>query len=346
MFKTLKIIILILICGVVIFLVSTRLLTEEDTWLCQNGQWVKHGAPSEPMPNTPCEGAEIKITNFEECATVYPVMESYPRRCAVPGGQTFSEEIGNELDKTDLIKISSPRPNEKIKSPLVITGEARGSWFFEASFPVKLYDEKNNLLASGVATANPPAGGDWMTENFVPFKAELNFSVAEAQKGVLVLEKDNPSGLPENADSLKVPVYLEIGAAVLEKTKVKVYFQNAEVDVATDYDCNKAIAVEREVIKTEAVARVAIEELLKGPSANETQIGFTSNINSGVKLQNIIIENGVAKADFSADLEQGVGGSCAVAAIRAQITETLKQFSTVKEVVISINGRVEDILQP
>lgn len=342
MSKTLKIILVIFIVVLAIFLLSARLLTKEDTWLCQNGQWIKHGAPSDPMPNTLCEGTEIKITNFEECAAVYPVMESYPRRCTVPGGQTFSEEIGNELEKTDLIKISSPRPNEKIKSPLVITGEARGNWFFEASFPVKLYDEKNNLLASGVAMAQ----GDWMTENFVPFKAELNFSVTEAQKGSLVLEKDNPSGLPENVDSLKVPVYLEVGAVVLEKMKIKVYFQNAEVDVATDYDCNKVIAVEREVPKTEAVARVAIEELLKGPSANETQIGFTSNIKSGVKLQSIAIENGVAKADFSPELEQGVGGSCAVAAIRAQITETLKQFPTVKEVIISINGRVEDILQP
>jgi hypothetical protein len=35
-----------------------------------------------------------------------------------------------------------------------------------------------------------------------------------------------------------------------------------------------------------------------------------------------------------------------VAAISAQIRETLKQFSTVKGVIISIDGRTEDILQP
>ncbi|PIP22172.1 MAG: hypothetical protein COX38_02115, partial [Candidatus Nealsonbacteria bacterium CG23_combo_of_CG06-09_8_20_14_all_39_25] len=45
-------------------------------------------------------------------------------------------------------------------------------------------------------------------------------------------------------------------------------------------------------------------------------------------------------------LEFQVGGSCKVSAIRAQITQTLKQFPTVDEVVISINGRTEDILQP
>jgi len=34
-----------------------------------------------------------------------------------------------------------------------------------------------------------------------------------------------------------------------------------------------------------------------------------------------------------------------VSAIRAQITETLKQFETVNEVIVSIDSRVEDILQ-
>jgi len=28
---------------------------KEDTWLCQDGQWVKHGNPSAPMPTEPCQ---------------------------------------------------------------------------------------------------------------------------------------------------------------------------------------------------------------------------------------------------------------------------------------------------
>lgn len=27
----------------------------EDTWICQNGAWVKHGHPSQPQPVIPCE---------------------------------------------------------------------------------------------------------------------------------------------------------------------------------------------------------------------------------------------------------------------------------------------------
>lgn len=32
-----------------------RLLSPEDDWICQDGQWVKHGQPEIPMPTTPCE---------------------------------------------------------------------------------------------------------------------------------------------------------------------------------------------------------------------------------------------------------------------------------------------------
>lgn len=144
----------------------------------------------------------VTVTNFDECvAAENPVMESYPRQCRADG-QTFTEYIGNELEKTDLIRIDSPRPNTIVKSPLEIIGEARGTWYFEASFPVKLLD------ANGAQLAIIPvqAQGEWMTENFVPYKATLEFIAPPTDSGTLVLEKDNPSGLPQNADSLIVPV--------------------------------------------------------------------------------------------------------------------------------------------
>lgn len=278
-----------------------------------------------------------KITNFEECAAAgFPVAESYPRQCRA-GNKSFSEYIGNELEKMDLIRISSPRPNGTIKSPAVIEGEARGYWFFEASFPVKFYDENNKLLATAIAQAQ----GDWMTEDFVKFKAVLSYAVEKPGKGTLVLEKDNPSGLPENDDKLVVPVKYEVG---VEAMTVRVYLNNSEMD--PEVSCNKVFPVERQVPKTQAVARAALEELLKGVTDLEKNAGFFTSINPGVKIQSLVIENGVAKVDFDEQLEFQVGGSCRVSAIRAEITETLKQFPTVNSVIISINGRTEDILQP
>lgn len=49
---------------------------------------------------TGCEeaGSEVPppppITTFEECvAEGHPILESYPRQCTVPGGDTFAEEV-------------------------------------------------------------------------------------------------------------------------------------------------------------------------------------------------------------------------------------------------------------
>ena len=291
----------------------------------------------------PGETQITDINNFEECVSAgYSVMESYPRRCEMDG-KIFTEDIGNELEKLDLIKVDNPRPNQAIESPLYITGEARGFWFFEADFPVKLFDDNGFLL--GVTPAQ--ASGDWMTEDFVAFKATLLFAVPSTPKGKLVLEKDNPSGLPEHADELIIPIYFkEMPESSQEFMTIKIFLSDSNFLNEPYFDCSRTMAVERQVPETLAVASSAVKALLRGATQEEINQGFVSNISSGVRIQSLNIENGVAKIDFNEQLEFQVGGSCRVTAIRAQITETLKQFSTVDSVIISINGRTEDILQP
>lgn len=281
------------------------------------------------------------ITNFKECAMAsYPVQESYPRRCTTPDNKSFTEEIGNELEKTDQIQVDNPRPNQTIASPLEIKGRARGSWFFEAELPIKITDEKGKELGSAVAIAQ----SDWMTEDFVPFRAVIRFFMAYTNEGTLILSKSNPSDLPENNDELKIPVQFEKPSDE-EKMTLQVYFGNSQMNPQTA-DCSAVFPVKRQVPKTEAVAKAALEELLNGPTPDEKAEGYLTNINNGVTVNQITIENGIAKADFDEQLQYQVGGSCKVAAIHSQIDSTLKQFSTVKEVIISINGKTEDILQP
>jgi len=322
----------------------------EDTWLCVNGEWVKHGNPSTPMPTTGC----VPPANTNNTGLANPASKN----CTDQGGGltikkddtggeyglcTFKD--GSECEEWQYfrsecqpgIKVTSPARDAQIQSPLAIEGEARGTWFFEASFPVKLVDENNNVLAAGAATAQ----SDWMTEDYVPFKVTLDFlPTATTTKGFLLLNKDNPSGLPENDLQLKIPVILPQG----ETQTIKVFFNNNELDPTIS--CNQVFAVERPVAKTEAVAQAALEELLKGPTQTDTDNGYYGNIPVGVKIQKLTIVGGVAKVDFDQKLEEAAGGSCRVGAVRAQITETLKQFSSVKTVIISIDGRTEDILQP
>jgi len=284
------------------------------------------------------------INSFEECLSAgNPALESYPRQCKTPDGRIFTEYIGNELEKIDLIRIDNPRPNQTIQSSVLIEGEARGYWFFEADFPAKLFDDNGFLL--GITPVR--ALGDWMTEDFVDFTATLSFAVPSTPKGRLVLEKDNPSGLPEHADELIIPVYFgEVPEVSQEFMTVKIFLSDSRFVNEPYFDCSRTMAIERQVPKTQAVARSALEALLRGATQEETNQGFVSNINSGVRIQGLTVEEGIAKADFDEQLEFQVGGSCRVAAIRAQIVETLEQFPTVDSVIVSINGRTEDILQP
>lgn len=282
------------------------------------------------------------VDNFEECAEAgYPVLQTQPRQCVTPEGGVFTEEgdavsqnggSGNLDEKKEIIRVNNPKPNETITSPLTVTGEARGTWYFEASFPVKLLDANGKVLAQVGAEAQ----GDWMTENFVPFRAFLTFPPPTTSRGTLVLEKDNPSGLPQNADEVRIPVKF-----ITETMTIKAHFSQTG-----QTDCSKTVAIQREIPKTEAVGRAALEELLEGPTEEEKGAGLFTSIPEGAKVQSLVVENGIARVDFSEILQFQVGGSCRVAAIRAQITSTLKQFPTVDKVIISINGRTEDILQP
>ncbi len=240
--------------------------------------------------------------------------------------------------KDEMIRVFSPESDQKVSLPIVIKGEARGNWFFEASFPIKLLDASGNEIGLAIAQAQ----SDWMTTEFVPFEATLNIaSLPEIGEGVLVFERDNPSGLPENDEQIRVPIRFPQSE---ETSVVKVFFNNSDFD--PEFSCNKVFPKERVISKTPAIARAALELLLNGPTFGEQAENFFTSINSGVKIQKLSIEDNIAKVDFDSQLEFQVGGSCRVAAIRSQITETLKQFPTVKNVIISIDGRTEDILQP
>lgn len=155
-------------------------------------------------PNPTLPDSEVKKAGtFDECVKEgNPVMESYPPSCRTKDGKLITQNIGNETTLRDKIRIDTPRPAQKVKSPLKITGEARGNWFFEAQFSAKMLGEKGEIIGEGIMSAD----GGWMTEEFVPFAGEIEFDASDSAKGKLILEKANPSGLTENNETLIVPV--------------------------------------------------------------------------------------------------------------------------------------------
>lgn len=164
---------------------------------------------SRPMDTAPIP------TSFAQCESDgNPVAETYPRTCRTKSGIMFTEDISAipttphntaspKLASTSvMVQNITPLPGTKVTSPLVVKGEARGSWYFEASFPVRLEDAGGTVVAQGIAQAQ----GEWMTENFVPFIATLSWTGTTTGNGLLKLIKDNPSGLPEHAGEIEIPI--------------------------------------------------------------------------------------------------------------------------------------------
>ena len=228
----------------------------------------------------------------------------------------------------DLIRVFSPQANEKVSSPLLIKGEARGFWFFEATFPVKLLDDKGNIIAQHYAQAK----GDWMTEDFVPFESELVFEAPTTQKGWLVLEKDNPSSLSENADELRIPIIFDYSKTV------KLYYYNPEQDKdeSGNIQCSRdgLVAVEREIPVTKTPIQETIKLLIAGQLTDtEKSQGITTEYPlEGFSLKGTSLKDGVLTLEFEDPNYKTGGGSCRVGILWFQIEATAKQFSEVQQV--------------
>jgi hypothetical protein len=124
---------------------------------------------------------------------------------ATSGGTTSTEKITYTNATDDLVKVELPSPGAVVGKNFSVIGTARGTWFFEASFPVQVLDKNGKLLVSGPAQAQ----SDWMTENFVPFKIDIKIPGNYTGPATLVLKKDNPSGLPEHDASISFPIIIE-----------------------------------------------------------------------------------------------------------------------------------------
>ncbi|MDD4351756.1 MAG: hypothetical protein PHU71_02125 [Candidatus Gracilibacteria bacterium] len=75
-----------------------------------------------------------QISSFTECLEAgYPVMESYPRQCAVPDGETFTEELPvmSEAEARVIAENSCIKSGESLSSGYY--NENSQTWWFDAN---------------------------------------------------------------------------------------------------------------------------------------------------------------------------------------------------------------------
>lgn len=93
-------------------------------------------------------------------------------------------------------------------------------------------------------------------------------------------------------------------------------------------------------VNAAAPARPAIEALLKGPTAPEKQRGFGPLTSaSDFRIGSLKISNGTARINFiSTRRWAGWPGDLAPVRFKTAVELTLKQFSSVRRVIVSLNG--------
>jgi hypothetical protein len=103
------------------------------------------------------------------------------------------------------VSVTAPVENATVSHAFTVSGKAPGPWFFEAQFPVQVRDPSGKV----VGRATGKAKGDWMTTKLVAFEAIMQVDGNYHGPATLILMKDNPSGLPENDDSVTIPITVE-----------------------------------------------------------------------------------------------------------------------------------------
>lgn len=132
-----------------------------------------------------------------------PVSTSTPQKPIEQVPVTQVPDTTSPLSKQ--VTITSPLPNTSVGGRFEVKGSAPGNWFFEASFPIQVRDKSGTVVARTHASAQ----GEWMTTDIVQFTSTINIEGNFKGPATLILMRDNPSGLPENDDSVEIPITVQ-----------------------------------------------------------------------------------------------------------------------------------------
>jgi germination protein M len=138
----------------------------------------------------------------------------------------------------------------------------------------------------------------------------------------------SPSGSPESTPKATPQTTSSTGETMV----IRAYFV-LEGNVGVE----GLVPTLREVPETTAVARAAMEALLRGEILADYD-RLSTAIPAGTRLLGLSIRDGIATVDLSRDFESG-GGSASSFYRLGQVVYTLTQFSTVNAVLFQVEGR-------
>ena len=263
------------------------------------------------------EGKDITINDF------YPSFKIKFEGREIP--ETEGDDVAAisvKITKAPKIIILYPKNSDLVPNiPFTVKGYANVK---DNNLSYKINDKNNGIIQIR----------DIQSANYGYFEKEIFLSNKE-------ISGSNPKITIDFFEDYKNGEKLSIQFFISSTKRMYIYFGNSKLNPEM-IDCTKVYPVEREILILSNPGDL-IRLLIDGPTQVELDEGYFSTIPKDVILNGISLNNGIINVDFS---NLNSGGSCRVGAIRAQITETLKQIYGVKEIIISVDGNVEEALQP
>lgn len=210
----------------------------------------------------------------------------------------------------------------EIANPVIVTGRART---FENNVVLRARAEDGTLITETFTTSEGEMG------HHNPYRAELWITRdAGSRITVEALEYSARDGSERSLVAAERPFRVE-------PIDVELYFPND--------GCTQTPPYPRRLPKSVAMARLLVEALIAGPTAEEKMRGAASPFPAGSRVESINLRDGVATVDFNERL-RNVGGSCRAQMIRAAVTRTLRELPAIDKIVITAAGSEALALQP
>ncbi len=310
--------------------------TEQVACEAARGKWVECGNPCHGKPGdvciTKCEPQclcggiagwmcpkDLTCTDYVPEAGVPDALGVCRAKpvVVVPTGVLTAGMICDDLS---FICVDEEVKGSTLNNPFVVTGSG---FAFENTINWRVLDGNERLLVEGFTTATATAEvgmlGDFEIRAFM-------LQVPTTPTGTLeIFEYSAKDGSPIHV--VRIPVKLPQSTMT-----VKVYG-------ASRNECETGGPITLVVPFSSLPIEATLRAQLLDPGR--------TNIPMGTKLESLSVSKGTATVIYSPELENYGGGSCYVQAIRSQIETTLKQFSSIKNVVISVVGKTAaETLQP
>ena len=286
------------------------------------------------------ETRDINVQAFERAVLSYDPKN--PADFQVERGNIGADAalIPNRPEESTTAAIQLPAPNARTTLPLHIVARFKGN---DAAIQAELRWNDGTVFTNTLPV---------LREDGDPI-------VVDSINWLIESEPPRPAG-PQATLTL-----LRLSGEVIAKQNVTVlHYDSPETQQVDLYFIDEVLDLHRTIRiipRTPAVATAALQELLWGidpasladfsnaiPSPEQVLAypDRTPTWGPRVTLRSLVIRDGVATANFSQEINAYGGGSARVGAIRGQIEATLKQFPSVREVIIAVEGRIEDALQP